>query len=98
MKAKEYNSKFSELLKTETVEKSIYEIFNKMFLEVKEIQKLRNAKTDSALISIFNEMNIKGNAFVRKANKEHKVMLVNDAFKNFTVARYKDFAKLLGWT
>lgn len=97
MKAKEYNTKFSELLKTETVEKSIYEIFKDMFLEVKEIQKTRRAKTDSAVIAIFNEMNLKGNSFVRKANKEHKVMLINDAFKKFVCVRDESFAKLLGW-
>ena len=44
MKAKEYNKQFNELLKTETIEKSIYEIFKNMFLEVKEIQKMESAK------------------------------------------------------
>ena len=97
MKAKEYNKKFTELLKTETVEKSIYEIFRSMFLEVKEIQKLRKVKKDESIIAIFNEMNTKGNAFVRNANKEHKVMLINDAFKKFVAIRDKDFAKLIGW-
>ena len=98
MKAKEYNKQFNELLKTETIEKSIYEIFKNMFLEVTEIQKIRKAKTDSAVISILNEMNTKGNSFVRKANKEHKVMLINDAFKKFVVVRHKDFANLIGWS
>jgi len=98
MKAKEYNKQFNELLKTETIEKSIYEIFKNMFLEVKEIQKIRKAKTDSAVISILNEMNTKGNSFVRNANKEHKVMLINDAFKKFVVVRHKDFANLIGWS
>ena len=97
MKAKGYNKKFTELLKTETVEKSIYEIFKNMFLEISEIRKNRNAKTDSAIISIFNEMNTKGNAFVRSANKEHGVMLVNDAFKKFVVVSDKSFANTIGW-
>ena len=98
MKAKEYNKQFTKLLKTETVEKAIYEVFKNMFLEVKEIQKLRKAKTNSAVIAIFNEMNTKGNSFVRNANKEHKVMLINDAFKKFVVVRDKDFANLIGWS
>ena len=59
MKAKEYNKQFTEMLKTITVEKAVYEVFKNMFLEVKEVQKLRMAKTDSAVISIFNEMNTK---------------------------------------
>ena len=54
-------------------------------------------KKDESIIAIFNEMNTKGNAFVRNANKEHKVMLRNDAFKKFVTIRDKDFAKLIGW-
>ena len=97
MKAKEYNKKFTELLKTETIEKSIYEIFRSMFLEVKEIQKLRKVQKNESIIAIFNEMNTKANSFVRNANKEHKVMLVNDAFKKFVSFQSGDFAKLIGW-
>ena len=97
MKAKEYNKKFTELLKTETTEKSIYEIFRCMFLEVKEIQKLRKVQKNESIIAIFNEMNTKANSFVRNANKEHKVMLVNDAFKKFVSFKSEDFAKLIGW-
>ena len=91
MKAKEYNKNFTELLKKETIDKAIYLTFNNMFIEVSKI------KTDSALISIFKEMNEKGNSFSRLANKQHDACLVNDAFKKFVIIRDKDFSLLLGW-
>tara|TARA_R110000744_G_scaffold77468_4_gene152902 strand:+ start:982 stop:1278 length:297 start_codon:yes stop_codon:yes gene_type:complete len=97
MKAKEYNKNFTELLKKETIDKAIYLTFNNMFIEVSKIKEIRKAKTDSALISIFKEMNEKGNSFSRLANKQHDAGLVNDAFKKFVIIRDKDFALLLGW-
>ena len=97
MKAKEYNKKLTELLKIEHKDRAIFKILKEMFLEVSEIRKIRRANSDPAIISIFNEMNKKCNAFIRNANKEHNLMLKNDAFKLFVSDRDESFSKLIGW-
>lgn len=61
MKAKDYAKLFNENRSINT----LIEISKKFITECLEIAKIRNAKTDSALIAIFEEQNKKWMAFAR---------------------------------
>lgn len=99
MKAKEY---FIEYKKNQVEhgmswEQSIIEQFNNMFNEVGKLRDQRKAKTDSAIIAIFNEMNQKANALCKMINKSEQRGLYHDAFKIYVAQRTPDFAILIGW-
>ncbi len=102
MKAKEYFKKYKDIKTEKRRDYALVKCFMDMFNEVKEIQKNRNAKSNSAMISIFNEINQKGNAFIKMVNseidetKEGKVYY--DGFKIFIQIQMPELAKMIGWS
>lgn len=101
MKAKEYFSKYNEIKAEKGGDYALVECFLDMFNEVKSIAKSRNVKFDTAMVSIFNEMNKKANVFIALVNKnideaeEGKVHY--DGFKMFVRIKFKDLAKMISW-
>jgi hypothetical protein len=102
MKAKEYYKQYNEIAKDKGSEYALVKCLMDMFNEVKQIQKSRNAKSDSALISILNETNLKANSFIKRINKDidltQQGFVKVDAFKVFIKSEMKDLADLIGWS
>lgn len=65
MKAKEYYEEFLGYEKEFGEKQAFYKIVISFALEVEDIVKKRNAKSDQALISILRELNKKWNAMMR---------------------------------
>ena len=91
MKAIEYFKKYKEKLKQPNERDSelnhkyycVVSSFMDFFNEVKKIQLARKAKSDSAMIAIMNEQNLKANSFVKMVNLEYNLGIRIDAFKEF---------------
>ena len=98
MKAKEYFRKYVEENQDEEpmyrVIKTLMDILN----EVKEIQLMRKAQSDSAMIAIMNEQNIKANSFIRKVNEIDGLGVKNNAYKQFINDQMPELGKLVGWS
>ena len=101
MKAKEYYKQYNEIVKEKGSDYALVKCLMNMFNEVKNIANSRNAKSDSAFISILNETNQKANSFIKMINKDidnTKVRFVKlDAFKTFIINEMNDLATLIGW-
>jgi hypothetical protein len=101
MKAKEYFSKYNEIKVEKGSDYALVRCFMDMFNEVQEVAKSRNAKSDSAMFSIFDETNKKGNAFIKMVNKEideTKEGVVNyNGFKIFVQTQFKELSIMIGW-
>lgn len=91
MKAKEYFEYFLNVNKEDSPEKRLLDCINKMVLEVSEIRKIRNAKTDSAMISIFKEMEVKSHAFIKMVNE-------TEPFKSNGEVKYDAFKLYINQT
>ena len=65
MKAKEYYEKYLIGLTPENEKEKMWELITAFLAEVVEIQKTRQAKSNSALIAIFREQNQKWNALCK---------------------------------
>jgi phage terminase small subunit len=87
VKAKDYFSQFLNENQAEIVEWRLVNAFRQMVLEVEQIAKMRSAKTDSALIAIFKEIEIKSHSFIRMINEtepfKSEGTVKYDAFKLF---------------
>lgn len=87
MKAKEYFNQFLNENQDKVVEWRLVNAFRQMFLEVEQIAKMRSAKTDTALIYIFKEIEIKSHSFIRLVNEtepfKSEGAIKYDAFKIF---------------
>lgn len=99
MKAKDYFKQFNEENQDKIPEWRLIFAFNQMFNEVKEVAKMRNAKSNSAMISIFNEQNQKANSFIRMLNVTdyftENGRIYQDAFKLYLQEKNPDFYKLV---
>jgi len=73
MKAKEYSKQFLLNPGSEQLAKIAVQFLD----EVKELTQKRNAKTDSAVFSIVNELDNKWRAFADQVNKEAGKELIN---------------------
>lgn len=101
MKAKEYFTEYNNIKKEKGGDYALVECLMNMFKEVKVIQKSRNAKSDSSVVSILNETNQKANSFIRMINKtidnKKEGFIKIDAFKIFVKLKMKKLAYLLNW-
>lgn len=98
MKAKEYFRKYVEENQDEEPMYRVVKTLMDMFNEVKEIQLMRKAKSDSAMIAIMNEQNLKANSFIRKVNEIDGLGVKNDAYKQFINDQMPELGKLVGWS
>jgi len=98
MKAKEYFRKYVEENQDEEPMYRVVKTLMDMFNEVKEIQLMRKAKSDSAMIAIMNEQNIKANSFIRKVNEIDGLGVKNNAYKQFINDQMPELGKLVGWS
>lgn len=97
MKAKEYFRKYVEENQDEEKLYRVVKSFMDMFNEVKEIQVMRKAQSDSAMVAIMNEQNIKANSFIRKVNEIDDLGLKPNGFKEFIKSQMPDLAKMINW-
>jgi len=102
MKAKDYLNKYKKIKAEKGSDYAVVKCFMDMFNEIETIQKNRNAKSNSAVIAIFNEMNKKGNAFIKMINKEidetKEGKIYYDGFKIFIQTQMPDLAKMINWS
>lgn len=97
MKAKEYFRKYTEENQDEEPTYRFVKILMVMFNGVAEITIARNAKSNSAMISIMDEQNTKANSFTRKVNETEGLGIRRDAFKHFIIDKMSELAELVGW-
>lgn len=69
MKAKDYFKEFQEENQEKIPEWRLIYALHGMINEVNEVAKMRSARTNSAMIAIFNEQNLKANSFIRMINQ-----------------------------
>jgi hypothetical protein len=105
MKAIEYFKKYKEKLKEPNdigseqdykyycVVSTLMDFFN----EVKTIQLARKAKSNSAMIAIMNEQNLKANSFIKMINLDYNLGINRDEFKDFIKDQMPDLAKMIAW-
>ena len=98
MKAKEYFRKYVEENQDEEAMYRVVKTLMDMFNEVKEIQLMRKAQSDSAMIAIMNEQNIKANSFIRKVNEIDGLGVKDNAYKQFINDQMPELGKLVGWS
>jgi hypothetical protein len=98
MKAKEYFRKYVEENQDEEAMYRVVKTLMDMVNEVKEIQLMRKAQSDSAMIAIMNEQNIKANSFIRKVNEIDGLGVKDNAYKQFINDQMPDLGKLVGWS
>src|SRR5574344_1258380 len=88
MKAKQYFEQFLNENKEHTTGWRMVNAFRGMLLEVEEIRKQRNARTNSAMIAIFNEIEKKSHAFINMVNEiepfKSEGKIKRNAFEIFT--------------
>lgn len=97
MKAKEYFRKYVDENQDEEPMYRVVKALLDMFSEVKEIQLIRNAKSDESIISIMNEQNLKANSFIRKVNEIEDLGVKKDAFKQLVSDQMPELGRLIGW-
>ena len=97
MKAKEYFQQYQELNQDKTPEWRLITAFRQMALEVNDIVKMRSAKSNSALISIFNEQLLKANSFTKMLNEtaHWDGTIIKDAFKVYLQGETPELTKLI---
>lgn len=87
MKAKEYFKEFLNENQDKILEWRLVNAFRQMVLEVNQIAKMRNVKSDTALVAIFKEIEIKSHSFIRLVNEtepfKSEGTVKYDAFKLF---------------
>ena len=97
MKAKDYFQEYQDLNQDKSPEWRLITAFRQMTLEVNEIVKMRSAKSNSALISIFNEQLLKANSFTKMVNEtaDWNGSIIKDAFKVYLQGETPELAKLI---
>jgi hypothetical protein len=99
MKAKEYFNQFLNENQDKSVEWRLVNAFRQMVLEVEKIAKMRNAKSDSAFVAIFKEIETKSRSFILLVNETEpfktKGMVKSDAFKRFVELSYPSLAAIV---
>ena len=98
MKAKEYLRKYVEENQEEDNYYRVVKAFLDMFNEVKEIQLMRKAQSNSAMIAIMNEQNNKANSFIRQVNELDDLGLKKDGFKEFIKSQMPELYEMIGWS
>lgn len=87
MKAKEYFNQFLNENQDKVIEWRLVNAFRQMVLEVEQIAKMRSAKSDTALVAIFKEIETKSHSFIRMVNETEPFKTEGtvkyDAFKLF---------------
>jgi phage terminase small subunit len=87
MKAKEYFNQFLNENQDKVIELRLVNAFRQMVLEVEQIAKMRSAESDTALVSIFKEIETKSHSFIRLVNEtepfKSEGTVKYDAFKLF---------------
>lgn len=87
MKANEYLKKFYRI---ENSEKSLLRIVTELFLEIREIRKVRHAHSDASFVSIVREQNQKWNAILDRLHHER-----NNDFRNFVILKLPEIGQFL---
>lgn len=100
MKAKDYLKKFKEENQEQSYDWRLITAFRQMVIEINDIAKMRNARSDNALIAIFKEQSLKANSFIKMVNEiedcEKRMGTIrNDAFKMFIELENPDLYKLI---
>lgn len=99
MKAKEYFNQFLNENQDKIVEWRLVNVFRQMFLEVEQIAKMRNAKSETAFASIFKEIETKSHSFIRLVNEtepfKSEGTVKYDAFKLFIEQASPSFAAVV---
>lgn len=98
MKAKEYFEKYVNENQDKEKMYRVVSIFFDIFNEVKEIRLMRKAQSNSAMIAILNEQNLKANSFIRKVNEIDDLGIKKDAFKIFINEEMPKLSKMIGWS
>jgi hypothetical protein len=98
MKAKEYFQKYVDENQDKEPLYRVVKTMIDMFNEVKEIQVIRKAQSNSAMISIMNEQNIKCNSFINKVNAIDGLGVKRDAFKGFINNQMPELGLMIGWS
>jgi hypothetical protein len=97
MKAKDYFKQFNEENQDKSQEWRVIHVFSQMVIEINDIAKMRNAKSDQALISIFKEQNLKCNSFCKMINETSAFdgTLKSNAFEIFIKQEDPNLAKMV---
>lgn len=95
MKAKDYFDYFLNENQEKDSEWRLVHCLNKMVVEVYEISKIRNVTQDSAMISIFNEQNLKAISFIKMINKHLNRNFNKDLFKIIIQSNSPDLHDLI---
>ena len=98
MRAKEYFERYVNENQNKEPLYRVVKTMMDMFNEVKEIQEMRKAQSNSAMISILNEQNIKCNSFINKVNKIDDLDVKRDAFKDFIKDQMPELSVMIGWS
>ena len=84
MKAKEYAQQY---INATDRQYEIGKIWNQFVVEIEDVAKMRNALTNSAWSSIFEEQNMKWKAFCREVKKQTGIEIKEDGFKNLLLEK-----------
>ena len=98
MKAKEYFERYVNENQSEEPLYRVVKTMMDMFNEAKDIQLMRKARSNSAMISILNEQNTKCNSFIRKVNEIDGLAIRRDAFKDFIKIQMPELYEMIGWS
>ena len=85
-KAKEYYEELKPIVLTmdqEKVDKCVFDLLKSLMDDMTEIIKMRKAKSDSAFLSIIEEVNNKFNSIRDKFIKDGIEFLIKDGFKTY---------------
>lgn len=85
MKAKDYYDLVVNENQDQPIEWRFIDALRKMVLEVGEISKMRNAKSDASLIAIFKEVENKSYSFIKMVNENKSL---NADFKKDSLKLY----------
>lgn len=98
-KDKEDFNQFLNENQDKLIEWRLINAFRQMVLEVEQIAKMRNAKSEIALISIFKEIETKSHSFIRLVNETEPFKTEGtvkyDAFKLFVEQSSPDLAAVV---
>jgi hypothetical protein len=99
MKAIEYFNDYLNKNQDKTAEWRLIDTFRRMVIEVEQIAKMRNAKSDAAIRSILKEAEIKSYKFIYLVNETEPFKsegnVKRDAFKLFIKAKIPRLANLM---
>lgn len=84
MKAKEYAQQYVNATDRKY---EIGKIWNQFVVEIEDVAKMRNARTDAAWRAIFEEQELKWKSFCREVEKKTGIKIKEDGFRNLVIEK-----------